>query len=599
MSEDIVPMKQERHESKPGFIRQGVLIVLPVVVLAGVGLFSLRQDKLLVQHEAMERAHELAEERAQAIWSELTGRLDTNAGHVFLVNRWGQLLSPSRFALTAEGVNSARTPEQSKLDDLRRALFESIHPLLVEQSNAVPPWLWFRPRVQAWGVTTPRGGGSRVVVPGVAREGAPQMTIVAHTTNQFDGEMTDVTVEPGPGRVPIATGESWLALRFDDPGGYWLVCWPETKVSATVFDRAGDTLRRPGYLGVSVELAGHPMLNASNLPSFWFKALGKGGGSGWVPGEPPGQPEILASARRGAEFLKVNAHLLSPQMLYVRQQARTRWFGLLIGAAVAAAAAGLAGAWRAFRRQQRLSEMKTNFVSSVSHELRAPIASVRLMAEGLARGNVTEPARQREYFHFIVQECDRLGTLINNVLDFSQMEQGRKQYEFEPTDVMALIAQTVKLMEPRAAERAVTLTMTLPEDAAGDTLQPVIDGRAVQQALINLLDNAIKHAPDGSTVSVALAVNAPASTFTLSVTDHGPGIPAAEHEKIFERFHRCGSELRRETPGVGLGLSIVRHAAAAHGGRVRVRSAVGEGSCFTMELPLRADEPDPVMRKEL
>ena len=98
-----------------------------------------------------------------------------------------------------------------------------------------------------------------------------------------------------------------------------------------------------------------------------------------------------------------------------------------IGAAVAAAAAGLAGAWRTFRRQQRLSEMKTNFVSSVSHELRAPIASVRLMAEGLARGNVTEPARQREYFHFIVQECDRLGTLINNVLDFSQMEQGRKR----------------------------------------------------------------------------------------------------------------------------------------------------------------------------
>ena len=127
--------------------------------------------------------------------------------------------------------------------------------------------------------------------------------------------------------------------------------------------------------------------------------------------------------------------------------------------AVSAAAAliGLLAAWRAFRQQLQLNELKSNFVSSVSHELRAPIASVRLMAENLEGGKIPEPRKQKEYFGFIVQECRRLSALIENVLDFSRIEQGRKQYEFEPTDVVALVRTTVKLMEPNAAEKGVRL----------------------------------------------------------------------------------------------------------------------------------------------
>jgi signal transduction histidine kinase len=169
-------------------------------------------------------------------------------------------------------------------------------------------------------------------------------------------------------------------------------------------------------------------------------------------------------------------------------------------------------------------------------------------------------------------------------------------------------------MQPYATERQVTLTLS-PENVQPSTfnvqrsafdLQPSIDGRAIQQALVNLIDNAIKHAPAATTVTVGLEcarANAepetrnaergtqnpdrrPPPSVLLWVEDLGPGIPSEEHEKIFEPFYRRGSELRRETQGVGIGLTIVKHVAEAHGGRVTVRSAVGQGSRFTIELPV-------------
>jgi signal transduction histidine kinase len=243
----------------------------------------------------------------------------------------------------------------------------------------------------------------------------------------------------------------------------------------------------------------------------------------------------------------------------------------------------------------------------VSHELRAPIASVRLMAESLERGKIQEPQKQSEYFRFIGQESRRLSALIENVLDFSRIEQGRKEYELEPTDLLSLTGQTVKLMEPYASERQVSLELVPNLQPATCNLQLNVDGRAIQQALVNLLDNAIKHSPPGQTVTIGLepaldrsagfqpagSRSIPASSgsvIQLWVEDHGEGIPPQEHEKIFELFYRLGSELRRQTQGVGIGLSIVKHIVEAHGGRVIVRSAVGKGSRFTIELPVSARE---------
>jgi signal transduction histidine kinase len=247
--------------------------------------------------------------------------------------------------------------------------------------------------------------------------------------------------------------------------------------------------------------------------------------------------------------------------------------------------AGLAGLWRNSRRQALLSEMKSNFVSSVSHELRAPIAAVQLMGESLDRGKIADEARQKIYFRLIVQECRRLSSLVENVLDFSRIDQGRKRYSFEPTDMAALARQAVALMEPCAAERQVRLAMAEPLSDVAD-LRPCWDGHAVEQSLVNLLDNAIKLSPAGAEVKLEIEIGQPPETVRMWVEDHGEGITKEEQARIFDLFYRHGSELRRETQGAGIGLSIVKHVAEAHRGRVIVQSVVGEGSRFALELPL-------------
>jgi signal transduction histidine kinase len=318
-------------------------------------------------------------------------------------------------------------------------------------------------------------------------------------------------------------------------------------------------------------------------------------GSGSLSRSGSVQSNLLSEVQDGsapAEFT-VAIYLTNPEVLFLQQRQRTWLFGGLILASTFAACVGLAAAYRSFRRQLRLNELKSNFVSSVSHELRAPIASVRLMAESLEGRKIAEPEKQHEYFRFIVQECRRLSSLIENVLDFSRIEQGRKQFEFEPTDIVALTTHTVRLMQAYATERQIHLILHVADSVAGSKLELLADGKAVQQALVNLIDNAVKHTPKGEKVTVGLeAGTVPGADpharqwLSLWVEDHGEGIPREEHAKIFERFYRLGSELRRETQGVGIGLSIVKHVVEAHGGRVLVDSTVGKGSRFTIELPL-------------
>jgi len=370
----------------------------------------------------------------------------------------------------------------------------------------------------------------------------------------------------------------WVAVAeraSDSPDQkYWLVVWPRNRLEQALRVSLSSQVV-PQYLSFGVEVAGVDMLDRQE--AYPVLATASGGAVGAVP-----------------EF-RVKLHLTDRDMLFASLQARRLWFGALITMAASAVFVGFLTAWRAFSQQQQLAEMQGNFVSAVSHELRAPIASIRLMSEELEDIGPMEPAKSKDYHHLIKQECRRLSSLIENVLDFARHDQGRKEYKIVPTDMVALVEETVKVLQPCGLQRNITLTASFYESPF-----PVeADGRAIQQALVNLIDNAIKHSPDGATVTIGLEFptvhlsrkrppreDVPLAHLRLWVEDHGDGIPPEDQERVFERFYRRGSELRRETQGIGLGLTIVRHVAEAHGGQVTVRSAVGQGSRFTMELPI-------------
>ena len=391
--------------------------------------------------------------------------------------------------------------------------------------------------------------------------------------------------------------QSWLAARYQEtPEEHWFRCWTRLQAETELKAAVARVAPVMDYFGIELRVGGKSVVSP-----------GADSGDGRKLDDPPAR-ELLAFARNsenGVEWLEASVYLVRPALLYAQQQKRRLWFGSLIGVSAAAALMGLFASWRAFQRQQRLSEMKSNFVSSVSHELRTPVAAVQLLVEGLESGKISGPWKQQEYLRLIRQECRRLSALIDNILDFSRIEQGRKEFHFEPTDLAALIEHTVKIIEPYAAERKVSVATSIPPTASGSSRPNVVlDRSSIEQAVLNLVDNAIKHSPEGQTVTVGLdwpgngassaaAHDAPKNRVALWVEDRGGGIPPEEHEKIFERFYRRGSELRRETQGVGIGLSIVRHVVEGHGGRVLVRSAAGQGSRFTIELPLDSQPETP------
>ena len=390
-------------------------------------------------------------------------------------------------------------------------------------------------------------------------------------------------VESSGGRFLLLEYAEWPspnipAARYSDTSSspiLALLMFPQAVIDKALDDAlAKADVSVPPYAVAGLEIGGKELalqqshfLMATNVSS--LPVLGDAVGSFGLPSGTNVYP------------FRVRMFLADSHLLYARQHQRTLLFGAMILASTLAALVGLMAAHRAFCRQRELNELKSNFVSSVSHELRAPVAALRLLAEGLERGKISGEAKQREYFGFLVQESRRLSTLIENILDFSRIEQGRKKYVFEPADVGALVEQTVQLMRPCAAERRVALD--LPKNGAPGAESFACDGLALQQALINLIDNAVKHSPPEGRVAVGLEGGA--AGLSLWVEDNGPGIPPEEHARIFERFYRRGSELRRETQGIGIGLTIVKHIVEAHGGRVTVRSAPGQGSRFTIELP--------------
>lgn len=246
---------------------------------------------------------------------------------------------------------------------------------------------------------------------------------------------------------------------------------------------------------------------------------------------------------------------------------------------------GLVLTYRSVNKQVALARLKSDFVSNVSHELRTPLALIRLYAETLELGRITTQEKKLEYYGIIRKESERLSALINNILDFSRIEAGRKEYDFRETDIAELVRNTLDSYRYQIEQQGFAL-----EEHIDSSIPPVrVDREAIARALVNLVNNALKYSDRDKFLGVKLyRANA---VLKLEVLDRGIGIDRNDQLRIFEKFYRTGDPLVHNTKGSGLGLSLVQHITHAHGGHVEVESSPGRGSKFTLTLPLRGPQP--------
>jgi two-component system phosphate regulon sensor histidine kinase PhoR len=234
---------------------------------------------------------------------------------------------------------------------------------------------------------------------------------------------------------------------------------------------------------------------------------------------------------------------------------------------------------RQARESAAEAERKTSFVANVSHEFKTPLTTIRLYAELLSQKRVKNASQADDYLRVIGQETERLTRLVNNALDFSRLEQGRKHFNPVPVDLTAEINRILDVHTPRVSECQLQLIRQLPDQP----LPAVVDRDALEQIVLNLIDNACKYAADGGELKVSLEVRPPGSR--LRVADRGPGIPPEHRERIFEKFHRVDDNLTADKSGAGLGLSIARQLARGLGGELRHEPRPDGGSVFVLDLP--------------
>jgi signal transduction histidine kinase len=242
---------------------------------------------------------------------------------------------------------------------------------------------------------------------------------------------------------------------------------------------------------------------------------------------------------------------------------------------------------RAASREMSLAAAKSSFVSNVSHELKTPLALIRLYAETLELGRVRDDQQAKDFLRTINGETRRLTQLINNILDFSKIEAGRREYRFVSSDVAEVVEAVLHTYEFQLRDSGFEVSTRIDHGLP----MVSIDQEAVSQAVLNLLNNATKYSEDTKKIEVAVA--AKDSHIVIEVADHGIGIPHSDQQKIFDKFYRVSTALVHNTKGSGLGLALVRHVVEAHGGKVLVDSEPGRGSRFTILIPIPKTESVP------
>lgn len=575
----------------PSLRRLAILLTLPVLLVAGMGVWVIRAERVRVEAGFIQQAAE----RADALLADLRGQpvQDAVAAAAAQMPRWRflneEMPGPSPHypayeaarKWIAEGKLAEAAAELRRLADLeelqehhspgglpmpvllQRALMdaessqaEAHARKLVEACQMLPSPLTGRLLRDARSLLPP---GEQASLDEVAEDTESLFHELIHL--RFPGGPANPSPgEWAPGPAELGEGNHWL--------GIWHIAWLRPDwVQLTRQDRVGEVVEqfsgRWGWLDAQIAWRGRDVMQF---------------GSGETPAlVRESGPWRVAVLKREATFQK-------------QLEERTNSLKWILANVLLVVVVAMWLTFLAFKKQVELARMQAEFVASVSHELRTPVAGIGALAERLESG-MADVAQTAEYHRMIAREGRRLAALVDNVLDFSRMERGAKAYDLDHADLPGLIRGTAALMRPTAEEKGLALNMEL-EDVP-EHLWPAVDAGAMRQALLNLLDNAIKFTPAGGTLTVGFSEISRIGVICISVRDTGIGISASEQARIFEKFYRVDNGLRRETTGAGIGLSIVKHIAEAHRAKVTVESEVGKYSVFSIQFSVVQPSPRP------
>ena len=293
---------------------------------------------------------------------------------------------------------------------------------------------------------------------------------------------------------------------------------------------------------------------------------------------------IKGASRKHMSDWRVEVYLNGPDPFTAAADQRNAvylWTGILGIAFIAILAAAMASY---LGRQMRLTRLKNDLIATVSHELKTPLASMRVLVDTLREGRCTDDRQASEYFDLIAHENERLSRLIDNFLTFSRMERNKRAFEFTSVDVAGAVRAAVAAVRERFSPPGARLEVDLPADLP----QVRADRDAMVTVLLNLLDNAWKYSGDDKSVKVRAFTDG--SSVCIEVADNGVGMSRRAMSRIFDKFYQVDQTLARKAGGCGLGLSIVKFILDAHGGSIDVKSLPGKGSTFTIRLPAGKEE---------
>lgn len=263
----------------------------------------------------------------------------------------------------------------------------------------------------------------------------------------------------------------------------------------------------------------------------------------------------------------------------IMAQRRRHILNGLIGSLLILIASVLYVFWKNVKRSEKISQMKTDFVATISHDLRTPLTAIAYISERLKSGRVESEEERQEFYQMLITESNELQELVNEVLDYSALSQGQLCLHLESRDMGQVAEEALLRLSSKLSKRQIHLKTDLPEGP----LNILMDVKAIRHAMVNLIDNALKYS--GQSKEIQIIVKAQEGGGLFSVKDYGIGIPAEEQSRIFEKFYRVEHALTQKTEGMGLGLAIVKELIEAHRGRVWVQSRLGEGSTFSLWLP--------------